>query len=265
MIVFPQLSSGAVAQFPFQRERHYRTLANRSADGSDIRTADVDFHERVWELPYAGLSDAEWQALQDLFVLVEGRLQSFLFLEPGANLLSWSELFSSAVWQKDAGISVAGGQADPLGGTGAGHVSNSGGEASLRQTLPIPASLHYAASVWARTASTGAKLRLSDTGGQAAEALLASDNQWRRYPLGAQLASAMESTQYSIVVPAAGLVEIYGPQLEAQPAPSFYKRTLQQAGVYPKARFDHDVLADQATGMDQHSGVIRISWTPSQT
>jgi hypothetical protein len=106
---------------------------------------------------------------------------------------------------------------------------------------------------------------LSDTGGQVAETLIANDNQWRRYTLSADLASSMESTQYSTVVPAAGMVEIYGPQLEAQPAPSSYKRTLHQAGVYPKARFDHDVLADQATGMDQHSGVIRISWTPSQT
>jgi hypothetical protein len=59
MTVFPQLSSGAVAQFPFQRELRQRTLSNRSADGTDIRVADVDFHDRVWEIAFNGLSDAE--------------------------------------------------------------------------------------------------------------------------------------------------------------------------------------------------------------
>ena len=53
------------------------------------------------------LSDQEWQDIEDLFTEVEGRLQSFLFLEPGANLLSWSEQLSNPAWNKDAGLAVA--------------------------------------------------------------------------------------------------------------------------------------------------------------
>jgi hypothetical protein len=265
MTVFPQLSSGAVAQFPFQRELRQRTLSNRSADGTDIRVADVDFHERVWEIAFNGLSDAEWQHLADMFRAVEGRLREFLFLEPAANLLSWSEQFSNAVWVKGAGLVVTGGQSDPAGGSAATRLTGGGSAGFLRQTLAIPAAFHYNASVWARTTATAAKLRVSDTGGLLVETSFDGSNVWKRYSVGSHLSSLSELTDYSIVVPAAASVDVYGPQLEAQPSASLYKRTLKQAGVYPRARFDMDVLADRATGVDQHSGVIRISWTPSQT
>ncbi len=265
MTVFPQLSSGAVAQFPFQREMRQRTLANRSADGTDIRTADVDFHERVWEISFNGLSNAEWESIANLFTAVEGRLREFLFLEPGANLLSWSEQLGNAVWTKSAGLSVLGGQADPTGGSAATRLTGGGSAGFVRQTLNIPAAFHYSGSVWARTASAGAKLRVSDTGGLLVETPFDGSNVWKRYSAGSHLSSLSELTEYSIVAPAAASIDIYGPQLEAQPSPSLYKRTLKQAGVYPNARFGMDVLADRVTGVDQHSGVIRISWIPSQT
>jgi hypothetical protein len=141
-----------------------------------------------------------------------------------------------------------------------------GGSAGfLRQTLNIPAAFHYSASVWARTTSAEVKLQVSDTGGLFAETSFDGSNVWKRYSVSSHLSSLSELTEYSIVVPAATSVDIHGPQLEAQPSPSFYKRTLKQAGVYANARFDMDVLADRATGVDQHSGVIRISWTLSQT
>ena len=90
MLVFPQLSSGAVAQLPLRRETGRRTLVNRALDVNEIRVLDVDFFDRQWELPLELLTDAEWQAIQDLFTAAEGRLKTFLFLEPGENLLKWS-------------------------------------------------------------------------------------------------------------------------------------------------------------------------------
>ena len=113
MTVFPQLSSGAVAQFPFRKELRFRTLVNQAADGSEIRFTDVDYRARAWELAVHQLSDQEWQSIEDLHNQVEGRLQTFLFLEPGANLLAWSEQFGDAVWQKSGGVSAAGRSARP--------------------------------------------------------------------------------------------------------------------------------------------------------
>ncbi len=61
MTVFPQLSSGAVAQFPFRKGLRFRTLVNQAADGSEIRFADVDYRARAWELAVHQLSDQEWR------------------------------------------------------------------------------------------------------------------------------------------------------------------------------------------------------------
>lgn len=264
MTVFPQLSSGAVGQFPFDREIRFRTLVNRAADGTEIRVSDVDFQERLWRLPVSELSDQEWQQIEDLLVQVEGRLKSFLFLEPGASLLSWSELFSDPAWQKDSGISVLGGQPDPFGGTEAGRVTSGGSQGALSQLVNIPGSFRYAGSLWARTSQPGAVLQIDDAGAQAVEAGIDTSNQWKRYSAGYNLSSSSETIRYRVVLPAGAVVEIYGPQLEAQPAPSAYKRTLQQSGIYPNARFDQDFLPDRLTGVNRHAGEIRISWTPSQ-
>lgn len=263
MNIFPQLMSGAVAQFPFRKLSAYRTLVNSGIGGQEIISSDADFHTRAWELPLKQLTDAEWQGIEDLFQLSEGRLETFLFLEPGQNLLSWSEVLSNAVWQKSAGVSVSDGQPDPTGGTGGVLITNSGG-GTVSQALPIPASYRYAASVWAKTAGTGGALRISDTGSESVEVGFQANNAWKRYSVGYGVSSASENVSFEIVLPSGSSLDIHGPQLEAQVAPSTYKRTEQQAGVFRGARFDTDVLSDTATGVNRHSGVIRILWTPSQ-
>lgn len=263
MLVFPQLSSGAAAQFPFRKRVRFRTLINETRDGSEIRVGDADFESRAWELTASNLSDEEWQSIQDLHSSAEGKLQEFLFLDPSGNLLSWSEQFSDPVWQAAAGISVLGGQADPTGGANAARLTNSGATGTFSQVLSAPASFRYAGSLWARTSAAGASLRIGDAGAQSVEAAFDSSNQWRRYSAGYNLTSATDNVAYEVLVPSGASVDIFGPQLEAQVAPSAYKKTLQQAGAYAGARFDSDVLADQAMGVDRHSGVIRILWTPS--
>ena len=265
MMVFPQLSSGAVSQFPFRRRTGFRTLVNQATDGSEIRASDVEFSQRVWLLSAHELSDTEWQNIEDLFVLAEGRLQSFLFLEPGANLLSWSEQLGDSDWGKDAGLAVDDGQADPLGGMGAVRITSGGAAGAVSQTLSAPASFRYAGSVWARTAQSGVLLQVDDGVSQQVQASVDNSNQWKRYSVGYNLTSASESVAFRIVLPASATVDVFGSQLEAQASPSSYKRTLGQAGVYPNARFDHDLLGDGLIGVGRHSGEIRISWTPSQT
>ena len=215
MTVFPQLSSGAVAQFPFRKELRFRTLVNQAADGSEIRFADVDYQARAWELAVHQLSDQEWQSIEDLHSQVEGRLQTFLFLEPGANLLAWSEQFSNVVWQTSGGVSVLDAQPDPVGGSGAAQLTNPGPAGTLSQVISAPASFRYAGSVWARTADSGAKLQIGDTASQVVEVDFDTSNQWKRYSVGYNLSSASESVSFEVVVPVGATVDIYGPQLEA--------------------------------------------------
>lgn len=263
-MTFPQLSSGAVAQFPFRRTARFRTLENEMDDGSTVGFTDVDFEERRWEIPLRELSDAEWNQLKTLFEQSEGRLQGFTFLEPGANLVSFSEALSTADWQKDGGIGVTDGQPDPVGGNAATTVIASSGGLTVSQVLNAPASYLYAGSVWARTNASGAALRVSDGGALSVEEPIASDNVWRRYTLAFDVPSAAAQVELAIVAPN-GTLNVYGPQLEAQLDASAYKKNGAGSGVYENARFDQDSLADVATGPGRHSTTVRIVWTPSQT
>lgn len=261
MLVFPQLASGAISQLPLRRETGYRTLVHRALDGSEIRVLDLDFFERYWELPLEFLGDAEWQAIHDLFAATEGRLRSFLFLEPGENLLAWSEGFGEPLWTK-SGVAVTEGIADPFGGTAASRLTGAG---TVRQSLNIPAWFRYAASIWARTSQAGASLELSAGAGQQQVVAFAGNGEWRRYALSADWATASETVAFTVATAGGAPVDIYGAQLEAQPAASDYKKTLAQGGVHPGARFSSDTLGDRATGPGEHSSVIQVSWTPSQT
>jgi hypothetical protein len=240
-------------------------LVNETSDGSEIRASDVDFAERVWLLSPHELSDAEWQGIEDLFVEAEGRLLSFLFLEPGANLLAWSEQLSDSVWSKGAGVAVDDAHADPLGGMGAAQITSGGSPGSVSQAVSGPASFRYAGSVWARTAQNGVLLQVDDGGSQLVQAAIDGSNQWKRYSVGYNLASASESVGLRSILPAGATADVFGPQHEAQVSPSAYTNTQEQAGVYPNARFAQDTLVDGLIGVGRHSGEIRISWTPSQT
>jgi hypothetical protein len=261
MLVFPQLSSGAVSQMPLKRQTEYRTLLNQSLDGNEVRVADASFVGRAWQLPLQSLSDQEWQAIQTLFAAAEGQLQTFLFLEPGGNLLEWSEGFTQAAWVA-AGITIAGGITDPTGGAAASELTGAG---TLSQSLNIPVEYRYAASIWARTSQPGASLQLSDGASQQASAAFADDGQWHRYMLGTAWTGSSQTVVFTVTTGGAATLDIYGAQLEAQPQASAYKQTLQQSGVHPAARFGSDTLGDRATSPSQHSGVLQIKWTPSQT
>ena len=197
---------------------------NRAPGGSEVYSTDVDFHVQRWELDLNQLSDQEWQRIYDLHQQVEGRLRTFLFLEPGGNLLSWSEAFGDPVWVLDPGIAVSDGQPDPFGGTEAVRLTNSGAQGSLSQVLNVPASFRYVGSVWAHTSASGVVLQVSDTASQTVVSTVDSSNQWRRYSVGYNLTSVLDSVGLKVVVPAGSTVDVYGPQLEAQPAPSKYKR-----------------------------------------
>ncbi len=251
-----------MAQLPLRKETGYRTLVNRALDGREIRVQDQDYFALEWELPVELLTDAEWQAIQDLFVASEGRLKSFLFLEPGENLLAWSEKFIEDIWAK-TGVTVTEGIGDPLGGTLASRLTGAG---SISQSLNIPAKLRYAASIWAKTSQAGAALELNDNAGQAATAAVTSDGLWRRYSLStAWTASTSETVTFRVTQPAGATVDIHGAQLEPHPAASYYKKALERGGAHPGARFSSDTLGDRATEPGRHSGLIRITWTPSLT
>src|SRR5260370_34765793 len=177
MPVYPQLGTGALSQFPVQKIRRARTVVNQAADGSTIKLADPLAAVTEWDLTYTDLSDAEASALLAFYAAVEGTLNGFTFLDPAGNLLAASDDLNQAAWQKDPLLSLTGSVNDPLGGTLAWRLTNSGGaEPALRQTVGAPGAYLYCLSAYVR-AATASSVGLT-IGGQGTQRPVTSE--WKR-------------------------------------------------------------------------------------
>jgi hypothetical protein len=262
MRIFPELKSGAAGQFPWRRTIGYRVVRNHLAAGAEIDYGDVSYEMRRWVLPFTDLEDAEWQAIRDLFEETGGRRLPFVFIEPGANLLAWSEAIDQSVWAKSPGVTANGGQPDPVNGSSATTLS-ADANWSLAQSIAAPASRAFAASAWLKCNTSGSTLRLSDGAGQTKQLPISGDNLWRLYELSWRQASAAEQVIFEVSGPAGATIGAYGLQVEPQLGRSSYKRTKAQPGIYANTFFDQDSLEQNLTAPDHNTGTVRIQWTPS--
>src|SRR5580704_14020545 len=96
---FPQLGSGAVAQFPLKRKRQWRAITNMLESGELISLPDTTGGQIEWRLSYQDLTDTEVANLTGLYAASAGSAISFGFVDPFANLLGWSEDLSQPDWQ----------------------------------------------------------------------------------------------------------------------------------------------------------------------
>jgi hypothetical protein len=242
MSSFPQLSTGTITQYPLTKKIVTRTVSNALEDGSTIRLADP-VSQISWDLSYSGLSQSEWAALSTFFADRQGGLETFTFADPMANLLSWSEDFSQAIWNKDALITIAPGIADPLQETSASSVTNTAQVAQgVVQQVSSPGSYTYCFSVYLRcNQACSVTLRCIASNGEQSAANLVG-NEWNRYTLSVALSSTIAGVTFGILLPAGIALDVFGMQVEAQPAPGSYKKTSGPGGVYLNSRFGQDQL-----------------------
>src|SRR5580658_5727967 len=259
MLVFPQLATGASALYPVTRQSIQRTVLNTLGDGSTVVLADPGAAATGWQLHASGMTLAEWNAIQALFLATSGMWQTFTFLDPTGNLLADSEALSAGAWTNGALIELTAAIADPLGTTRATRVINAGSApASVAQTLSVPGNFQYCLSVWARTIGTsGVTLTISTTGGNAVKNF-ALNGTWTRLSVSGNLAQSTTSMTFGAQLAAGASVDLFGMQVEAQPAASDYKMTETQGGVYATARFAQDQLTVTAQSTDVYDAVISI-------
>ena len=254
MLIYPQLTTGALTQYRIVKTRQERTIQNTLADGSVISVADPAGAAVQWKLQYTALSDTERQALENFFTAAEGTLNGFTFLDPSANLVAWSETLSNAVWNAAPELALTGGIQDPKSGTNAWRLTNNGaGGQSVTQVLNVPTTYTYTFSVYL-SASQATNVRLL-LGSATASATLS--NAWSRYQItGSGNATATYIT-LGVDVPAGAAVSLFGPQVEAQQTASVYQ-TSTNGGVYENARLQNDLLTVTTTGVNRHSATVNI-------
>ena len=254
MLVYPQLGTGALGQFPIRKQRRARTVINSTTDGRTVKLADPAAVTTEWQLGYAELADSEAAALEAFFSAAEGTLNGFTFLDPAGNLLAWSGQLDDAVWARGPMLSLAGGEADPAGGALAWRLVNGGaGPQTITQTLAAPGDYVYCFSVYVRApANTNVTALLGQ--GRKTQSVTAV---WNRIVFTETGGAGAESVQFGLEIPAGATVDVYGPQAEPQEGASIY-RASTLGGVYTNARLRDDELAVASTGVNRHSGTVNI-------
>lgn len=242
-LYFPQLSSGALAQYPIKKTRLLRTIKNVLADGSMILMADPDGARLVWQMVYTELSSVDIGAVQAHFAACAGRYRAFTFIDPTDNMLVSSSDLANAAWNISSLIDLTPGLADPQGGTAAVTATNTGQESQeISQTFIIPASYQYCLSLYA-ISNQAAQLTLIRRGPSASENTVAAvGTGWSRIVSSGQLSDTGTTFTIAISLAPGQQIGLYGPQLEPQIVPSRYRPTTQTGGVYANAHWGVDQL-----------------------
>ncbi|MBV8864867.1 MAG: hypothetical protein JO210_05645 [Acidobacteriaceae bacterium] len=258
-LFFPQLSSGAIAQYPIRKKAIGRTIRNLLPDGSLVLYPDTDAKRFVWQLGYSALSSEDLKALSGHFTACQGRLQAFTFIDPTDNMLSNSANLLGASWSFPSTVSLTGNIADPSGSQGAFSATNNGQESQeISQILAVPAGYQYCFSIYVLSGES-ATLNLIRRGPVSQQTrVLPVGPQWTRVVSSGQLSDTGAPLTVAISLEAGQQISLYGPQLEPQIAPSRYRPTLQVGGVYANAYWAIDELPISAEAPNLFSTVFSV-------
>uniref|UniRef100_Q01Z32 DUF2460 domain-containing protein n=1 Tax=Solibacter usitatus (strain Ellin6076) TaxID=234267 RepID=Q01Z32_SOLUE len=82
MATFPQLKTGAVAQYPIVRRGEFRNQTVRFVDGTEQRYRDSGAPLESWQISLSGLDETELAAMEEFFLANQGAFGSFAFTDP---------------------------------------------------------------------------------------------------------------------------------------------------------------------------------------
>jgi hypothetical protein len=254
MLYYPQLTTGAVAQFPVTRSLNMRTVANQLPSGYTIRMADTGAQKVQWRLQYSSLTDGERSTIESLFEASQGQLETFTFLDPVDNLLMWSEDWTQTVWMADPLLQVTGGVQDPFGGSDAMQLTNTAQTTQqIVQNTSGPSGFVYSYSVYVRSAVPATIQLVVTATGQTVLTAITTSSSWTRVTTSGSLSVQQEGVGFGVQLPAGVQVDAFGAQVEAQPGAGIYKKTIDLGGVYSSTRFSTDLLLVTATAPNQNS------------
>lgn len=258
-LFYPQLSSGAMAQYPIRKIRIARTIKNVLPDGSMILLSDADGARLLWELSYTDLSNSDIQALQAHFKACVGPFHGFTFIDPTDNMLVSSADLTNSPWLSSSLIRVSQGIADPVGGNGAFTLTNTGqSNLAITQILDVPSGYQYCFSIYALSAIPSAITLVRNGLTEQEETSVAIGPNWTRATSSGRLNDSGVGLTIGITLSPGQQVQVYGPQLEAQVAPSRYRPTAQTGGVYANAHWAVDQLSVTASAPDLYSTAFSI-------
>jgi len=259
MQVFPQLPSGSIAQYPIRKRQLSRTVINQTRDGRTIKLDDPDAAGTEWRLSYQALTDAELDTLQQSFSAAEGRLNAFTFLDPAANLLTWSEKLDEPVWQGNTLLQLQPGVPGPAAAAATRLSNTTAASIAIGQDVNAPGWFVYTFSVYARSDTPGNISVFRHAGTAIDERTFPLSANWRRFVSSGSLETNADSLTIGVTVNAGQTVDVAGLQLEPQPGAAPYKRSTSLSGVYSDAHFAEDTLVITTDAPSQHRCTVTVT------
>ena len=236
-----------------------RTVANQLASGGTIRMADPGSQKIRWQLRYSDLTDSERASIENLFEAAGGQLNTFTFLDPTGNLLTWSEDWTQTAWTADPLLQVSGGAQDPLGGSEAMQLTNTAQTAQqIIQSIGASSTFTHCYSLYVRSSVPATVQMVVTATGQTLLTPVTTGSAWTRVTTSRSLLVEGAGVGFGVQLPAGAQVDAFGAQVEAQPAAGLYKKTIDRGGVYPSTRFSSDLLSFTATAPNQNSCQIDL-------
>jgi hypothetical protein len=238
-LFFPQLSTGALTQYPIKRVKSVHTTGYLAEDGTKVMYFDPNGSSLTWQLSYAGLNQGEVTALETLFEACCGQFHAFTFLDPLANLLG-------PQWQADATVQTS----------GTVYTNTGAAPAGVSQTLPIPAGYTYSFSVPGNlSADPTASITIVCAGPNSRQQITLPLKQTLLVYSGALVDTGTTFT-VTVQLQPGQAIDLSQAQLEAQPAPSPFRPA--RGGIYPNAIWGMDELTFVATGPNSFSSKFSI-------
>jgi hypothetical protein len=218
------------------------------------KLADPEGCTTEWRLVYSDISNDEATALEEFFVAAGGSLQSFTFVDPVGNLLAWSEDLSHEEWSKGPLLSFLHGVPDAVGTARGWRITNAAvGPQSVTQDLAVPSEYIYCFSIWIRSLEPGSVTMIVGTHLSVREVGVG----WRRITFANSGGAGADPVRFGLELTAGTEVEVFGFQVEAQPAASGYQPTTT-GGVYENAHLRDDTFEITATGLNRNSCTVNI-------
>jgi hypothetical protein len=208
------------------------------ADGSMLVAADPGAGQLAWTLSYTALPSPDVNALVAHFEACRGPFRAFTFLDPTDNLLINSADLTQPSWITPSGVTIEKGASDPLGGDAAFYVTNGGSAAQqIVQLLPAPVYFQYCFSVYVASPNGGTCRLIRSSANAQQTTVCPVATHWSRISSSGVLNDTGTGLLVAINLAAGQSLSLFGPQLEPQFAPSRFRPTYSNGGVYLNAHW----------------------------
>ncbi len=258
-LTFPQLSSGALAQFPIRKSISVHTVTNTLEDGTVLTYADPNSGRFGWDLSLTDLSPVEVSAIENLFSSCVGMWAPFTFIDPTDNMFGFSTDLTATAWQKPSEVAIATGVSDPFGGLSAFSLTNAGQvPLDFGQSVEAPAAYKYCCSMYVK-ASSAATVTLPRTSAlESVQDCVGISTEWARVSSSSQLTQGAASFVSGVRLLPGQQLFLFGLQLEPQLKPSRYRQTAAEGGVYANAHWASDQISFTETAPSSFSTTIGV-------